>query len=236
MLSVAFTLGLFGSMHCIGMCGALSCALCKGSEVSRNKLVLNALLYQLGRVLTYMILGVLFGLVSQLLLIAELQKYISILIGVVLVLSVLTSINLEYHLNNVPMMQGYLLSIRYKLASIYNATYQRPKLILGMINGLLPCGMVYLALAGALTTGGMMDSVLFMAAFGLGTIPLMALFTVGVSSLPGRIRGFFQRALPAITFLFGVYMILRGLGIHMPEELDFWHAMQHPVMCFTSQS
>lgn len=232
MTSVAFTLGLFGSLHCLGMCGALSCTFCSRPDRSRLQVLWDTVSYQVGRVMTYMALGVLLGLISELVVLAKLQSGVSIAMGVLFILAVLTTVDIERMMTRVPLMQRYYTSLRSYLGRLYARSDRQPRLLLGMVNGLLPCGMVYMALAGSLTSGGLLAGMLFMLAFGLGTLPLMILFTVGVSQVPGRVRLYFRRGVPYVTFLFGAYLIARGWGASLPTELDFWHMMEHPTMCF----
>lgn len=232
MLSVGFTLGLFGSLHCVGMCGALSCTFCSRPDRSRLSVLWDTMSYQIGRVITYIILGVIFGLLSELVVLAELQRWVSIALGILFLGAVLASVDIERMISHVPTMQSYYLMIKSKIAKVYNRSQSQPRILLGILNGFLPCGMVYMALAGSLTSGGVIAGSLFMLAFGLGTLPLMVLFTIGVSRVPQTIRSYFRRAIPYVTAVFGVYLIARGWNAAMPAELDFWHMMKHPVMCF----
>ena len=233
MTSVAFTLGLFGSFHCIGMCGALSCAFCNRHGQSKLQLLTNSVMYQMGRVATYTLMGILLGVFSELLILGGFQQWLSIGLGLLFVMTALLQVDIERSMAQVPRMQTFFLSVKSVMGRVYKKSDKYPRLFLGMLNGLLPCGMVYLAMAGAVTATDWQGAALFMVAFGLGTIPLMVIFNLGLGLTPAYIQGWFRSAIPAITFAFGLLLIARGWGIRIPSEIDFWEAIQNPVMCFT---
>ena len=106
-----------------------------------------------------------------------------------------------------------------------------PPFILGMVNGLLPCGLVYLALAGALTTGNIYSGGLFMFFFGLGTIPMLFGLVLGNQMISGSKRKTLTKVIPYVSLAFGVFLCYRGIVVDMPMELDFFEAMKNPVMC-----
>ena len=127
--------------------------------------------------------------------------------------------------NSISSIVGKLL-LRYT-----NRIKSKSPFTIGLINGLLPCGLVYLALAGALISENIVQSSLFMMFFGLGTIPAMAGFLKGFHFLPFSIKRYFNKALPIVTLCFGGFMIYRGLVIEMPMELSFFEAIKNPIMC-----
>ncbi len=166
---VAFTLGLFGSLHCVGMCGPLAIAFCNREGNSKWQLLASSLGYNLGRTVTYSILGLLFGLLGSFLFIADIQKGLSIFLGVLLIFSFLMSVDIDAKINSIPFVKRLYDRLRVAISNLYNRTKQFPPFILGLANGLLPCGLVYLALTGALATGNVVEGMLFMALFGLGS-------------------------------------------------------------------
>ncbi len=229
---VAFNLGLLGGLHCIGMCGALSCAMCHQPNVSKASMVWTATKYQIGRTITYTLFALVLNSAGELLMISQSQQWLSIGVGVLMIIIFVFAIDIETRLVKSQILGGLYWSVKRQMARLYKGKGRYPTLVLGMINGLLPCGLVYLALAGALTSGSILSGMLFMAIFGMGTIPLMVLSTVGVQSLSERWKVRYQRLFPYLSLCLGIYLVYRGMMINVPEELDFWHAVKHPIMCF----
>lgn len=207
----AFFLGLVGSLHCAGMCGPLVLALpsTTGTWVAT---ISGKLLYNAGRVLTYCILGALFGLLGQTLVFAGAQRWLSLGAGVVI-------------------LGGLLISMRYKLATPATLFVGRlrsgmsralkartlPSLLaLGFLNGFLPCGLVYVACAGAVATGGFVPSIGYMLLFGFGTIPMMLGLALLGGNLQAAIRLRFQRWIPAGVLCVALLLIVRGLSLGIP--------------------
>ncbi len=231
MLYIAFTLGLFGSLHCVGMCGPLALAFCKPDTESKFQQLLSGLSYNLGRTFTYAIMGLLFGILGTMLYVNNLQKGLSIVLGVLLVISFLFSLDVDKEINKLPTMKKIYAYIRGHISIMYSKVRHYPTFVLGMANGLLPCGLVYLALAGALSAGGLLDGIVFMALFGLGTIPMMVFLVMGMGFLSPSLRQSFRKILPFVTLFFGLFLIYRGIVVDMPAQLDFWEALQNPIMC-----
>lgn len=228
---VAFTLGLFGSLHCVGMCGPLAIAFCGSGDADRYQVLKSSLGYNAGRTVTYTLLGMLFGLLGSFLFLADLQKLLSILLGLVLIVSFLFSVDLEKYISSTGMMRRYYRKVTKGISKILQQSSQYPPFILGMANGLLPCGLVYLALAGALATGGVLSGMGFMTLFGLGTVPMLLALTTGTSLVSPTLRFQFRKVLPYVTLCFGLFLVYRGVMVDMPTELNFWEALRNPIMC-----
>ena len=228
---VAFTLGLFGSLHCVGMCGPLAIAFCNRDGEGRMQLLASSLGYNMGRTITYAILGLLFGLFGSFLFIADIQKVLSIFLGGLLIFSFIMSIDIDAKINGVPMIKRLYDRLRVAISNLYNHTKKYPPIVLGLANGLLPCGLVYLALTGALATGDVLDGMLFMILFGLGTIPMLLSLVLGVNFVSPIMRSKFRRVLPYVTLGFGVFLVYRGIVIDMPVGMNFWEALKNPIMC-----
>lgn len=228
MIWIALSLGFFGSLHCIGMCGPLAIMACQNQESAPHK---SAFLYNAGRLLTYTTLGLLFGLIGQLLFIASIQKFVAILSGLILIAAFLMSVNIDTKIGQSAPGKFINKNIQ-RLFSFYTS---RPGgksvFIFGLLNGLLPCGLVYLALAGALASETISGAMLFMLFFGLGTVPSMVGLLSGFGLLKGGMRRKVTRILPMVSFVFGLFLIYRGVFVDMPLELDFWQAMKNPVLC-----
>lgn len=210
-----FTLGAAGSLHCIGMCGPLSLAL-PLHHFSKTGKFAALLLYQLGRVVTYSAIGLLFGLAGRKIYISGYQQWFSIGMGsLVLLLSALYFIQkrnirptfLSGFYKNV---QGLIIRILRSSTSLFSF------LLLGMANGLLPCGMVYIALATSLSFAEIGETVSFMALFGAGTLPAMMLVGYGGMMIKPELRSGFRRMVPVLISIMGVLLILRGLNLGIP--------------------
>ncbi|MEN0048409.1 MAG: sulfite exporter TauE/SafE family protein [Bacteroidota bacterium] len=224
----ALSLGFLGSLHCLGMCAPLMLALPMSTQ-QRWTMIWEALQYNLGRVMTYSLLGFIFGLLGKGLFVASLQQEFSIFLGVVLLLIVLFKINVEYHLLRIPIFERYSNFIKKQLNHLIR--HSKSHFLLGAMNGFLPCGLVYLALAGAVTTNYALHGAIFMALFGLGTIPLMlSAFFIG-RKLQTRFRLALSKVSNFAMLALAIFIIYRGLAVEVPTDLRFWEALNNPVMC-----
>lgn len=207
----AVLLGFLGGLHCAGMCGPLMVALPVGSG-SRWTFVLGRTVYQLGRIATYAVLGLVFGLVGKTLFLAGVQRWVSIGLGLLLLAGLVVSPRaLE-----LPWLTGGVGRLRGWMGRHLRERSFRSLAILGCLNGLLPCGLVYVAGAGATATGSLVGGVGFMALFGLGTLPVMLGMSLTGRWLPPARRLRWQRLVPASVALLAGLLILRGLGLGIP--------------------
>ena len=218
MLWAGFLFGLLGSFHCVGMCGAIALALpghvATGAPALRY--IAGRLLYNLGRAATYATLGAGAGLLGQGLRLAGVQQSLSIASGVLILLLVAMP---ERYTSRVAGWLGYgqpLAWVKTTLGRLFQQPSLPALLATGALNGLLPCGLVYLALAGALSAPGVAGAAAYMACFGLGTLPLMLGLSLSgrLVSLPWRVR--MRRAVPYAASLLAVLFIVRGLGLGIP--------------------
>ena len=210
-LWTALLLGLAGSLHCAGMCGPLVLAMPMGRNTSATiPFVLGRITYNLGRVTTYAMLGAVFGLVGHTFALAGMQRWVSLVTGIV-VLSLL-AISTRKSLTGpawvvARVKSGFApLLARQTFGSLF---------LLGALNGLLPCGLVYAACAGAVALGGWM-SVQYMVAFGMGTIPMMLAIALAGKKLQFTLRLRFEKVIPISVFTIGVLLVFRGLALGIP--------------------
>ena len=208
-------LGLTGSLHCVGMCGPLSLAL-PSHHLSAPMKWLMLLLYQVGRVITYSAIGLLFGVFGRGLYIAGIQQWFSVVAGAVVIL-----MSVLYFLQRGGVQLSFLQGFYQRLGRLMGRIIvSKPGpggfLLLGMANGLLPCGMVYIALAATLSFTHLYQSVEFMAMFGAGTLPAMMLAAYGSPQLTPSLKKTFRKAVPVFMTLAGVLLILRGLNLGIP--------------------
>ena len=210
-----FILGAAGSLHCVGMCGPLSLAL-PIHHFSTPLKLLALLLYQTGRVITYSCIGLIFGLAGRSIYLAGYQQWFSIGMGVLILL-----LAALYFLNRKKIRVSFLNNFyqavqRFIIKILKSPTHLFSFLVLGMANGLLPCGMVYIALATTFTLSTLPESTLFMASFGLGTLPAMLLVGYAGSLVKPEIRIAFRKITPVLISLMGALLILRGLNLGIP--------------------
>ncbi len=209
---VAFFIGLFGSIHCVGMCGPLALAV----PSFHNKwylLVADKLLYNFGRVVTYTFLGLLIGFIGRQIWLYGLQQGISILSGILIILIAFSRI-LKINLTNQTRFVNILMPFNKLLG--YAMQHKAGHFIIGLLNGFLPCGFVYLALIGALNTPSTITSAQYMFFFGAGTFPLMLAATISSGFAGPAIRRKINKAIPYVMVCLGCWFILRGLNLNIP--------------------
>jgi len=226
----AFTLGLIGSTHCLGMCGPIALAI-PMSASQRVLMTFQALKYNLGRVLTYALLGAVFGLLGMGVELAGFQKSFSIFMGIFLLFAAFFSLNWESRLANKTPLSSFFHFIKKQIGKLLRNDSQQSHLLIGIFNGFLPCGMVYLAIAGAITTGSVLNGMLFMTLFGLGTLPLMLGLMLLGNIIKPSLKKLLRTIAPFIMVAFALLLIARGLNVNLPHELHFWEALQNDVLC-----
>lgn len=204
----AWLTGLLSSLHCVGMCGPIALATPTIGQSKREKWF-GKLVYNVGRIFTYSVLGAVFGLFGAGLKIAGWQQGVSITVGILmLIVAVLNSSWIEqYAASGITKFTSRNIGVLFQRKT-YTALW-----LIGVLNGLLPCGFVYLALLGAISTQSFFQGVFFMALFGLGTLPLMyavSLFGVFMST---SLRTKTRKLMPYFMFALGIVFILRGLNL-----------------------
>lgn len=230
--SIAFTLGLVSSLHCIGMCGPLALAV-PVSQQSNAHRIFGGLLYHGGRTTTYALLGLLLGLLGGAVanLFSSAQQYMSIGLGVIMLFyAFLPKKNLSGTLifKRSDKAFGYL---RMQMGKLFSYGNKKSLYVMGFLNGLLPCGMVYLALASSLATGSMLAGAGFMAFFGAGTLPAMLGITVFGSMYPARWRNSLRVASPYLFAFIGALLVLRGMHLGIPFISPEATSLAQPLNC-----
>lgn len=211
----ALALGFFGSAHCIGMCGPIAIALpYPNSAVSH--FILGRIIYNLGRLTTYSFIGAVFGLLGSRLIIAGFQQAITIIVGVVIILIVVTPMRYKTKLYQHKLVQKISAPIKSGISELFKQGTIPAMFLIGLLNGLLPCGLVYVAIAGAISSGDAISGMLFMILFGLGTFPAMFAATIFGRFINLNIRKKINQAIPALAFVLAILFILRGLALGIP--------------------
>lgn len=226
----AFLLGLMGSLHCVGMCGPIAMALPLGTK-DRWLIFKKSIAYHLGRISTYGLLGIFLGLLGQGIAMAGAQKYFSIGIGILMLIIAVFAIDIEGRIVKLPVLNRFYQTVQQHMGELLQKKGFGPTIGLGLLNGFLPCGMVFMALAGSITTSHYLYGSFFMIAFGLGTLPLMLGVTLFGQYLPQKVKFYFRKMAPVVLAGFAVLLIMRGFNVSFPKELVFMELMKDPVMC-----
>lgn len=205
----ALLTGLIGSFHCVVMCGPIALSLPANKDKSKN--YLQRIVYNFGRIITYSILGFIVGWIGYLASFSGLQQALSISVGVLVILFTLAKyINIK---SFNPLNFTFITKPLGKLLSKpTNFNY----LLIGMLNGLLPCGFVYIGLIGASTAAFAWQGMVYMALFGMGTFPLMFLTSIFGQFISTDARQKINRLLPYFAIIIGILFIVRGLNLGIP--------------------
>ncbi|CAN1491092.1 COG2836 Uncharacterized conserved protein [Flavobacteriaceae bacterium] len=215
MLFTAFIFGLISSFHCIGMCGPIAMML----PVDRNnqaKKVTQIITYHLGRLFAYSTIGFIFGMLGKGFLLAGMQQKMSIFIGIAMILIILIPEKVVANYNFSKPIFKVISKIKTTLGSQFKNKSYKSLFTIGLLNGFLPCGMVYVALFGAIAMQSPTLGILYMVLFGLGTVPMMSSIVYLNSFLTIPIRNKIQKAIPYVAVFLGIVFILRGLGLGIP--------------------
>lgn len=214
MLISALIFGLLGSFHCVGMCGPIAFLLPVDRENNLRKIT-QILLYHLGRITSYAIIGLAFGLIGKSLSLFGLQQQLSIIIGVLMLVSIIIPSPKFSSRISAPiykLFSGLKNSLAKELRKKRNDTF----FTVGFLNGFLPCGLVYMAVFGAIASGNTFQGSLYMVLFGLGTVPLMT-STIWIGNFISlKVRQNIRKAIPVLLAVIAVMFIIRGLGLGIP--------------------
>lgn len=210
-----FVVGLFGSLHCIGMCGPIVLSLPVIGD-SQVKILLGRILYNLGRIATYSIMGALFGLFGSRLILFGLQQYLSIAFGVIILLYVLTPRKIKIKVSDTFIYRETTDIIKSRFASVISKKSNSSLFTIGVLNGLLPCGFVYVGIAGAVSTVDWISGAFYMALFGLGTFPVMFATAMFGKIINMQFKRIVAKLIPVFAVLLALIFIFRGLNLGIP--------------------
>ncbi|MGE5354859.1 MAG: sulfite exporter TauE/SafE family protein [Deltaproteobacteria bacterium] len=223
-LWTAFLMGLIGSLHCAGMCGPIALSLpYRVGLQAKEEAFFKILTYNLGRVLTYAMMGLVFGLIGRSFFTMGIQKWVLIILAVILIVIALFSIDIEYQSLRIPFINKYNAFIKEKLSGAIRNSGVLSFFYIGILNGFLPCGLVYMAIIAAITVGSVIQGVLYMVLFGIGTMPMMMALGFGGNLINTRFRNFLRRLYPAFMIFFAVIFLMRAFKFDfLPADFDFW--------------
>ena len=212
----AFTLGLLGSFHCAAMCGPLAIAIPKHSK-NHYLNIFEGLLYNFGRVSTYTLFGVISGIIGFQLDIHGLQNMLSYIVGGTIVLT--STLYIIKHSIRTHQRIKTPAFIERGIQVLFRSEKSYSKYMLGVLNGLLPCGFVYVAIAGSLVSGSIVHSLSYIFYFGLGTIPIMMTMFLAPTVLSLDLRRKMNTLIPVFSLVIGLFIISRALPVHAIHSL-----------------
>ena len=215
MILSALILGFLGSLHCVGMCGPIAFML-PVDRSSNTKKFGQIFIYHLGRLSAYGILGAIFGVLGKGLYLFGIQQKLSMLIGILMIIIVLIPTRTLNRYNFSRPIYKVISKVKSKLGKELQKKTADTFLTIGFLNGFLPCGLVYMALFGAIAMGGALQGSIYMVLFGAGTIPLMTIAVYFSSGLKGVKRLKVQQLIPVFVVIIGLLFIIRGLGLGIP--------------------
>ncbi|HNR48304.1 MAG TPA: sulfite exporter TauE/SafE family protein [Bacteroidia bacterium] len=205
----AFILGLFGSLHCAGMCGPIAMMLPANKNFLR-KANISRLLYNSGRAVAYMLIGLVFGILGSAISISGYQKQLSIFSGIVILLIIFFTAAQKFQNRFSAFIARITMPVRILMKKLFAQQSPAAHFGIGLTNGFLPCGLVYLAAAGSVSAGSTSGSVLYMALFALGTFPVMLAISFSASLLKGSWRNLYSKATPVVSIALALFLIYRG--------------------------
>jgi sulfite exporter TauE/SafE len=211
----ALVLGFLGSMHCVGMCGPIALAL----PISRHNkftVFIGSMLYNLGRITTYFIIGLIFGLIGKGFLIIGFQNFLSIFIGILILIFVFIKTRRVYSMKLLYFLNKPIGLLKFYITMLFGKKSNTTLYLIGILNGFLPCGFVYLALLGAFSTLNSFSGGLFMVFFGLGTLPAMLFLNIIAGLISNGFRKYIFKISDYVIVSMAIILILRGMNLGIP--------------------
>jgi hypothetical protein len=214
MIYTALLFGLFGSFHCVGMCGPIAFML-PIDRTQKVRGIWQTALYHFGRLFSYALIGGLFGLLGKGLYLFGMQQQISIAVGVLMIVSIVAP-KLFSKFSATKSIFRLTSTIKNRLGQSLQKKERATFFTIGFLNGWLPCGLVYMAMLASLTSTTILEGMLYMILFGLGTIPLMSAVVI-LGNLTNYVnRQKIQTVIPYVVVVIGFVFVLRGLGLGIP--------------------
>lgn len=226
----AISLGLLGSFHCIGMCGPIALSL-PVHQYPKLKKYFGILIYNLGRILTYTCLGIVFGLLGQSFYLGGFQKILSIILGLLLLVSVILNNIRSFNSKQFNFMYSFINTIKIQLGILFNKKGLHFLFFIGLLNGLLPCGLVYFGIAAATSTGHYIKGAEFMFYFGIGTLPIMYSVAFFGQFITTKYRNTIRSSMPYVVVLMALMLIIRGLNLGIPYLSPQFEKEKNKINC-----
>lgn len=206
-----FILGFLGSLHCLGMCGPLIISLPFSSKLTVKNFSL-ILLYHSGRFMAYGLLGLFIGIIGAGLKLILVQQWVSIITGILLLLAVISHF--------IGRGNSFSMKLFGKVRKLFQPMLLKKKftgvLASGMINGFLPCGLVYFAAFSALALASASQGFFYMILFGLGTLPTILAVHLSRNFLVSKWRFNYNKWMYGFVFIMAIWFLFRGMGLGIP--------------------
>ncbi|MEM6396251.1 MAG: sulfite exporter TauE/SafE family protein [Bacteroidota bacterium] len=227
----AFLLGIGGSLHCMSMCGPLVLAV-PGLRADQGNQLTKLVVYHSGRVIVYALIGLIVGSLGWGLQLVNFQGTLAIATGLFIIGIALFKLDFK----RLFVSKASSASIWQRTINKYFSIYIKKDgwtatLVLGMLNGLIPCGLVYVAIISAVNVNAPLHGALYLLAFGLGTMPLLFATSI-IGKRVFQYISFNKRYLQqAVLVAVGLIFIWRGLNFNFPEGFFMWYDQQFVPMC-----
>ena len=215
MLYSAFIFGLISSFHCIGMCGPIAMML-PVDRSNEAKKITQIITYHIGKLTAYGTLGLIFGLLGRSFYLAGMQQQLSIIVGILMILVAVIPERIFAKYNFSKPVYRVITKVKSSLGQQFKNKSYKSLFTIGLLNGFLPCGMVYVALFGAIAMQNVSLGIAYMILFGIGTIPMMVAVVYASGLISFSFRGTIQKAIPLVAVIIGMLFIIRGLGLDIP--------------------
>jgi len=226
----AITLGLLSSFHCLGMCGPIAFVLPIGQR-SKSSKIFGISIYNLGRITTYSILGLLIGFFGEGLRFMGISQIISIMLGVLLIVYVVFAKKLVQLNTTNKYLYQFNAFVKAKLSVFLKKKTNGGLYLLGLLNGLIPCGVVFIALQGALLQTNLVNSGLFMLVFGAGTIPMMFSVSYLSNTFKPVTKIKINKVMPYLTVVIALLLIVRGANLDIPYLSPSYNDQTNEMSC-----
>ncbi len=214
-LLAGLVIGFLGSFHCIGMCGPIALAL-PVPKTSNLSFIAGRILYNAGRALTYSVMGAVFGLLGGRIIFSGFQQGLSITLGVIILVSVFLPSKYKRKIISLSIIQKINQPLKREIGILFKQATFSSMFLIGLLNGFLPCGFVYIGLTGATATGNAVSGGAFMFLFGLGTFPAMFAASVLGKFISLNVRQKIRKLTPVFAVILAVIFILRGMNLGIP--------------------
>jgi len=213
MFITALIMGFAGSLHCAGMCSPLAMAVTN----AQSRAMYNRILYNLGRITTYGLLGVIIASIGYILPFTKFQNILSIALGVSLIMMAAIGITGL----NIPVITPIMIRFTGVLKTFFSKFIHNKSpwalLFLGSLNGLLPCGLTLLALSFCLTANSPLEGFVYMFTFGIGTLPVMLGLVSIFNIITLKLKWNIKSVTTGLMVLSGMLLIARVFILHIPE-------------------
>ena len=229
-LAAGLALGIAGSLHCAGMCGPIALALPRTGKRAWREAA-ERMTYQFGRVTTYTTLGAIVGIGGNAIALSGYGQTLSIVAGIVMLIALALQLLWGRELIQGHAVNRIIAPLKRSISQLLKQHGAAAHFGIGLLNGLLPCGLVTAALLGALGTGSVSSSAIFMLGFGLGTLPVMSAISIGGAKLSCHVRQRLHYAAPAIGVVVATLFLLRGMALGIPHISPAKATAAHPASC-----